>query len=134
MIVGVCRLSLYFSESGSLKSKRQPLRRVIDRLRAKFNAAVAEVADQDTWQRATIGIAVVGNESRHVQSMLDTMIGFVEQQYVAEILDRQTELVTYSDGERLDLPLWVDRRRRREPAESPEPLDPEVDDEKDGPP
>ena len=111
MIVGVCRLSLYFPESGSLKAKRQPLRKVIDRLRAKFNVAVAEVADQDTWQRATIGLAVVGNESRHVQSMIDTMVGFVEQLYVAQILDRQTELVTYSDGEGLDLPLWKDGRR-----------------------
>ena len=49
MVVGICRLSLYFPESGSLKTKRQGLRKVIDRLRAKFNAAVAEVADQDTW-------------------------------------------------------------------------------------
>ncbi|MFZ5785215.1 MAG: DUF503 domain-containing protein [Acidobacteriota bacterium] len=111
MIVGVCRLSLYFPESGSLKSKRQPLRKVIDRLRAKFNVAVAEVADQDAWQRATIGLAVVGNESRHVQSMLDTMVGFVEQLYVAQILDRQTELVSYADGESLDLPLWKEGKR-----------------------
>jgi hypothetical protein len=111
MIVGVCRLSLYFPESGSLKSKRQPLRKVIDRLRAKFNVAVAEVADQDTWQRATIGLAVVGNEARHVQSMLDTMVGFVEQLYVAQILDRQTDLVSYSDGEGLDLPLWKEGKR-----------------------
>jgi uncharacterized protein YlxP (DUF503 family) len=99
MIVGVCRLSLYFPESGSLKAKRQGLRKVIDRLRAKFNAAVAEVADQDTWQRATVGVAVVGNDGRHVQSMVDTITAFVEQQYVAQILERQVELVSYSDGE-----------------------------------
>jgi len=99
MVVGICRLSLYFPESGSLKTKRQGLRKVIDRLRAKFNAAVAEVADQDMWQRAVIGISVVGNEGRHVQSMIDTIVGFVDGLYVAEIVDRQVELVSYGDGE-----------------------------------
>jgi hypothetical protein len=99
MVVGVCRLSLYFPESGSLKTKRQGLRRIVDRVRAKFNVAIAEVADQDVWQRATVGLVVVGNESRHVQSMVDTITGFVEGLYVAQILDRQAELVTYSDRE-----------------------------------
>lgn len=101
MVAGVCRLSLHFRESGSLKDKRQGLRKIIDRVRAKFNAGVAEVADQDVWQRSTVGLAVVGNESRHVQSMLDNIIAFVESLYVAEILDRQVELLTYSDGEPL---------------------------------
>jgi uncharacterized protein len=99
LFIGVCRLSLYFPESGSLKGKRHGLRKLIDRVRAKFNAAVAEVSDQDTWQRAGVGIVVVGNESRHVQSMLDTITGFVGELYVAQILDRQTEIVSYPDSE-----------------------------------
>ena len=97
MVVGVCRLSLYFPESGSLKTKRQGLRKVVDRVRAKFNAAVAEVGGLSTWQRATVGIVVVGNDGRHVQSMLDTIIGFVEQMYVAQVLSRETEVVHYGD-------------------------------------
>jgi uncharacterized protein YlxP (DUF503 family) len=88
---------LYFPESGSLKSKRHGLRKVIDRVRAKFNAAVAEVSGQDTWQRSAVGIVVVGNEGRHVQSMVDTIVGFVEGLYVAQILDRQVEILTYGE-------------------------------------
>ena len=42
---------------------------------------------------------MVGNESRHVQSMVDTIVGFVDGLYVAQIVDRQVELVSYSDGE-----------------------------------
>ena len=101
MVVGVCRLSLHFPESGSLKAKRHGLRKLIDRVRAKFNVGIAEVAEQDTWQRSVVGLVVVGNESRHVDSMLQNIVSFAESLYVAEILDRQTELVTYSDGEEL---------------------------------
>ena len=47
MFVGVARLTLQISDSGSLKSKRQVLRRITDRLKARFNVSVAEVEDQD---------------------------------------------------------------------------------------
>ena len=99
MIVGVCRLSLFFSESGSLKAKRHGLRKIIDRTRAKFNVAVAEVADQDTWQRAKLGFAVVGNDQRHVQSMLDNVVSFVDHMYVAQILDCDQDVQNYGDEE-----------------------------------
>jgi uncharacterized protein YlxP (DUF503 family) len=102
VVVGVARISLYFPKSSSLKVKRQGLRKIIDRVRAKFNAAVAEVSEQDQWQRSAIGVTVVGNESRHVQSMLDNIISFVDELYVAPILDRQTDLLTYSDEEPMD--------------------------------
>ena len=106
MVVGICRLSIYFSESGSLKAKRHNLRKIIDRVRAKFNTAVAEVAAQDTWQRSVLGIVVVGNEGRHVQSMVDHISSFIEELYVAQILDRQVELLTFNDEEGLaQLPM-----------------------------
>jgi uncharacterized protein YlxP (DUF503 family) len=68
MFVGVARLTLQIADSGSLKSKRQVLRRVTERLKARFNVSVAEVEDQDLWQRATIALAVVSADRRHVTS------------------------------------------------------------------
>jgi uncharacterized protein len=99
VVVGICRLSLYFPESGSLKTKRQGLRKILDRVRAKFNVAIAEVSDQDTWQRSAVGFVVVGNEGPHVQSMIDHIVSFVDEIYVAQILDRQVEVLTYNDEE-----------------------------------
>lgn len=119
MVVGVCRLSLHFPDSGSLKSKRHGLRKLIDRVRAKFNVAVAEVDDQDTWQRSTVGLVVVGNETRHVESMLAHIVSFVDSLCVAELLDRQTELVSYSDGEELNI---GSRRAGGQAGWEPEPL------------
>jgi len=101
MVVAVCRLSLYFPESGSLKQKRQGLRRLIERVRAKFNVSIAEVAEQDIWQRGTVAFSVISTSSDHAQSMIDKISDFAEQLYVAQILDREVDLLNYSDEERM---------------------------------
>jgi len=107
MVVGVCRLRLLFAGSGSLKSKRQGLRRIVDRLRHKFNAAVSEVADQDSWQRSAVGICVVGNDSVHVRSMLQRIVRYTEDLYVAQVIDTDVELLQYGADEPLN-PLSTD--------------------------
>lgn len=99
MVVGVCRLNFFFPESDSLKAKRHHLRKIIDRVKAKFNAAIAEVANQDIWQRGTLGLVVVGNEGAHVQSMLDNITFFISDLYVGQLLNREVELLAYSDNE-----------------------------------
>ncbi|QDE89107.1 hypothetical protein BHS06_09140 [Myxococcus xanthus] len=97
MFVGVARLTLQIPDSGSLKSKRQVLRRVTDRLKARFNVAVAEVEDQDLWQKASLALAVVGNERRHVDEQLEKIIHSVEEMYVAPLLSRETEILGFGD-------------------------------------
>ena len=97
MFVCVARLTLQIPESGSLKAKRQVLRRVTERVKARFNVAVAEVDDQDLWQKASIALAVVGNERRHVDEQMEKIIHFVEEMYVAPLLSRQTEIMAFGD-------------------------------------
>lgn len=97
MFVCVARLTLQIPESGSLKAKRQVLRRVTERVKARFNVAVAEVDDQDLWQKATLALAVVGNERRHVDEQMEKIIHFVEEMYVAPLISRQTEIMAFGD-------------------------------------
>ncbi|WP_164018633.1 DUF503 domain-containing protein [Pyxidicoccus trucidator] len=97
MFVGVARLTLQIPDSGSLKSKRQVLRRVTDRVKARFNVAVAEVDDQDLWQKAAVALAVVGNDRRHVDEQLEKIIHFVEEMYVAPLMARETEILGFGD-------------------------------------
>lgn len=99
MVVGVLRLQLYFPASGSLKAKRQHVRSLCDRVRHKFNAGVAEVGGLDTWQRASLGVVVAGNDARHVQSMLDKIEDFVERLGVGQLLGREHELLHYDEDE-----------------------------------
>jgi hypothetical protein len=97
MFVCVARLTLQIPDSGSLKAKRQVLRRVTERLKARFNVAVAEVDDQDLWQKASIALAVVGNERRHVDEQMEKIIHFVEEMYIAPLMSREKEILAFGD-------------------------------------
>jgi uncharacterized protein YlxP (DUF503 family) len=96
MTVGIARLTLFIPDSHSLKEKRMVVRRVKDRTRAKFNVAMAEVEDNDVWQRAVLGLAVVGNEGRFVESALDEVIRFVRGE--AEVVNAEREVQTFSEA------------------------------------
>ncbi len=86
-------------ESHSLKEKRMVLRRIKDRTRLKFNVAIAEVGDQDAWQQAQIGYAVVANERGFVESMVAKIETFIEELGAAKIVNDEKDFVTYNDGE-----------------------------------
>jgi uncharacterized protein len=97
MVVGVLKLTLHIPYAASLKEKRHALRKIVDRVRAKFNVSCSEVADQDLWQRAVVGVACVSNDHSFVNQQLDKVVSEVERTAVAEILDRQMEIETFSE-------------------------------------
>ena len=57
--IGLCTIELFIADSQSLKDKRQVLLSLKDRLRQKFNLSVAEIEDQDLWQKAVLALACV---------------------------------------------------------------------------
>lgn len=70
----------------------------MQRIRNKFQAAVAEVGDNDAWQVATIGVAVVSNSARHCEEMLHEIVAYVQDSRLdAEITDVHTEVVAVDD-------------------------------------
>ena len=100
MFVGVLRLTLYLPDPGSLKSKRHLLRSAIDRVKAKFNVSIAEVGDNDLWQRSVVGVAAVGNDHAFVNETLDKVADFVASMHGGQIqvTARDIEIVSYGDG------------------------------------
>jgi uncharacterized protein len=94
MTVGIARLTLFIPESHSLKEKRMVLRKIKDRVRSKFNAAIAEVGEQDLWQRGALGLAVLGSDRRFVESALDEVVRFVSS--FVETTNIERELTTYN--------------------------------------
>ena len=101
MTVGLARLTLFLPASHSLKEKRMVLRRVKSHVREKFNAAIAEVGENELWQRAALGVAVVGNERVHTESALDEVIRFIRG--LADVTNVDRELQTFND----DFPIGV---------------------------
>src|SRR5713226_4900155 len=95
MVVGILRLTLYIHGASSLKDKRQVLRKVVDRLRSRFNVSVAEVGDNDVWQRAVVGIVAVSNDRSFVNGVLDKCAR--DAGAIAEIVNREMEIETYSE-------------------------------------
>ena len=57
MVVGVCKVILNIDSAFSLKEKRQVVKSIVERLKSKFNASVAEVELNDVWKNAVIGIS-----------------------------------------------------------------------------
>ena len=92
MIVAAACITLVIPDNDSLKGKRKVVKSLIDKVRHRFDAAVAEVGDNDLWQKAKIGLALVGNDSQVLSARLDQIMKFMESQYLAEIIDSQVEL------------------------------------------
>lgn len=110
MVVGVLRLTLVIPGARSLKDKRQALRRILERTRARYNVSIAEVGDNDVWQRAQVGVTAVANDHRFVNEVLDKVARDAEALGVAQLVHREMEIETYSEmhGDFRDKPMLDD--------------------------
>jgi len=86
----VC-FDLHVPESRSLKTKRAAIRPIVDGLRHRFPVSVAEVDHQNQWQRAAIGVAVVGSTVTQVREVLASVERFVVAAPDVELIDIETE-------------------------------------------
>ncbi|MCC6174676.1 MAG: DUF503 domain-containing protein [Chloroflexi bacterium] len=94
MHVGACVVTLEIAASHSLKDKRQVIRSLVERLRRRFNVAIAEVEDQDTWNIAVLGLAVVSNEAGHAAQQIARIVDAIEQERPdTEVVDRHSDVM-----------------------------------------
>src|SRR5207302_2782074 len=68
--IGVLTLELRLEDAHSLKEKRHVVQSLKDRLRSKFNVAVAEIDYQDLWQRAAVAAVTVSSDHVHAEKVL----------------------------------------------------------------
>jgi hypothetical protein len=94
MVVGVCRLRLALHGVFSLKEKRGIIKRITARVRNSFPVSIAEIAENDQLRSAAIGFSVVGNDGAYVNSVVDKVLDFIEDLYLAEIIDQHIELIS----------------------------------------
>ena len=95
MIIGVSQVTLHLPDSHSLKEKRHIIKSLMARTHNQFEVAIAEVAEQDRWQTAKLGISCVSNSRQHADEIMGHVRRFIEETrpdimvtaYETEIMD-----------------------------------------------
>ena len=87
MIVGICEIELHIWNSLSLKDKRRVMNRIKDKIRNSFNVAVAEIGDDNVWQRARLGIACVGGEQKWVERIVNGVRELLQKEPDVEVIN-----------------------------------------------
>jgi uncharacterized protein YlxP (DUF503 family) len=70
--IGVLTLEMRLDNSHSLKEKRHVVQSLKERLRRKFNLAVAEIDCQDLWQRAVLAAVTVSSDRGPAAAVLQS--------------------------------------------------------------
>jgi len=92
MAVVVVRLKLSLPGSHSLKDKRRILKSLKDRLRSRFNVAVAEMEHHDVWQSADLGVVTISPDGNHARSTASRVAGFIGGDSRLSLLDYTVEV------------------------------------------
>ena len=74
MVVGVMQIELAIDWAQSLKDKRRVVKSLRDTLHRHHMVSVSEVGDQDIWNRASMGIAIVGSSGSAIGATLDRVL------------------------------------------------------------
>jgi uncharacterized protein YlxP (DUF503 family) len=93
MTIGILKLSLFIPESQSLKERRMVLHSLKARLRNTFNVALAQIDDEDKWQKADLAVVSVGRDRKNIDSLLCRVVNFVQSFDRVNLIDYETELI-----------------------------------------
>jgi uncharacterized protein YlxP (DUF503 family) len=100
VFVGVARLVISIPGARSLKDRRRVVKSLKDRLRARLPVSLAEVGDLERYQVATLGVAVVSNDSARCSEILAAAAGMARVSRDAVLADVATEVITLGAGGR----------------------------------
>lgn len=95
MIIGVLKIKLRLHGLISLKEKRKISNSLKQKLKNKYNVAIAEVENQDSLDFLTIGITTLSNELRQTESILSKVQNSLEAMTSEEIVDIKTDFFGY---------------------------------------
>ena len=77
----------------SLKEKRSIKRKVIERIKNKFNISIAETGNMDSLTTLEISFSAVSNDYKHLDEIYQNVINFIESNFMLEIVDVQKEFL-----------------------------------------
>lgn len=99
MTIGLFTFEVHLPLSHSLKDKRQVVRRIKGRLRARHNVAVVELEDHgNLWQRAGLAIVSVASHRDALVKLFEAVRREAEQGLPGEIIDTGSDFIEAADG------------------------------------
>jgi uncharacterized protein YlxP (DUF503 family) len=93
MRIAALRVRLEITDSLTLKDKRQVIRSLLDRIRAKFNVSAAEVGDNDSVRYAELAAAAVANEQPFLDRVMGKILDLIEGEPRVVLLEQDLEFL-----------------------------------------
>ena len=90
-VVGVLNIRLVIRSANTLKEKRRIIKSLKDRIKNNFNVSVSETGTLDHCKYSKLGIAMVGNDKRYVNSTLSNLINMFRCAVSVELVDYHLE-------------------------------------------
>lgn len=88
MVIASLAISLRLYAASSLKEKRMVAKSVKERLRNRFNVAVAEVDAHDQWRTLELGVVTVGSDRVIVEREIEALTRFLDGDVRFEMIER----------------------------------------------
>ncbi|GJQ22487.1 MAG: DUF503 domain-containing protein [Planctomycetia bacterium] len=92
-VVGVLNIRLVIRSALTLKDKRRILKSLKDRVKNDFNVSISEIGTLDHCQYARLGIAMVGNDKKYLNSTLSNLLNMFRIAISVELVDYHLEFV-----------------------------------------
>ncbi len=92
MVVGIGIITFRLHDCRSLKGKRKIIKSIIAQIGNHFNASVAEVGSNDIYQKAEVGVAMVGTSRQVINSKIDKLFNMADAIGLAELIDTEMEI------------------------------------------
>jgi len=93
-VIGLLTIAFHSPHSRSLKDKRMTVKAMKERLRRRFNVAVAETGYQELWQRSVLSAVSVSSERSGLRNVMEAMARDIEERYSDELsIDIEVELI-----------------------------------------
>jgi hypothetical protein len=96
MVVGIAKIELFIPEPNSLKAKRQVLKALTQKIESRFRkVSLDEVDEHDLWQKAVLGLSVVGKDQKLVDSKINDILTFIQKDGRLEIIKAEIDFINY---------------------------------------
>ena len=93
MIIGICICEIFIFNANSLKSKRSVVKSIIEKSKNRFNISIAEVGENDKWQKSIIAFSTISNDQTIVEETIEKVINFFDSYSEIEIININREIL-----------------------------------------